>query len=170
MGCYLREVRDVSKSTNLKEVIDVNAGFSSRTFPGHGGMFWRRVEVATCNYDTKLRFCWDIGMKKVRWPTKPTKPPEEVTQNLPNFLALTTGVGILANPRVGAQAKTGRRKSDLWIAWRSFIVLRGWRMFEPDSVNSKKVSNGFGSTTPAAMTTTANLPASLPTTTKNIGI
>ncbi|XP_039447425.2 uncharacterized protein LOC120426715 [Culex pipiens pallens] len=94
--------------------------------------FWQPLRLSTapvrnnttCKYYTKL----SNGMTQVRSWSKPKKPPEETTQDLPDTFGQQTGAGM-----------TRRRKCDLWIAWRSLAVLRGWRMFEPEPVSSKKI-------------------------------
>ncbi|XP_039430736.1 uncharacterized protein LOC120413846 [Culex pipiens pallens] len=125
--------------------------------------FWQPLRLSTasvrnnttCKYGTKL----SNMMIQVRNWSKPTKPPEETTQDLPDPLGQHTGAGTLANPRVGVPTETGRQKCELWIAWRMHAILRGWRMFEPDRISSKKIWSGFGSPALAAMTVVATMAA-----------
>ncbi|XP_039447422.2 uncharacterized protein LOC120426708 [Culex pipiens pallens] len=121
--------------------------------PQVGQAFWRplRLSIALtgtfCKNATKLSPVLDNRAKWVRIDLRiPRAPGEEVKEYLPGQRT----------------AQRGRRKSDLWIAWRSTAVLRGWRMFEPEHFSSKKILLCFDSTAVASISVAAML-ATMPT-------
>ncbi|XP_039451211.1 uncharacterized protein LOC120430197 [Culex pipiens pallens] len=88
----------------------------------------RLLRNRTCKYDMKLSI-FGNKMKQVRIRLRNRKPPEVMDRNLP---------GSGQRTAIGTPINTGRQKSEIWIAWRTLAVFRGWRMFEPESVSSKK--------------------------------
>ncbi|XP_039452999.1 uncharacterized protein LOC120431927 [Culex pipiens pallens] len=121
--------------------------------PQVGQAFWRPLRLSTaltgtfCKNATKLSLVLDNRAKWVRIDLRiPRAPGEEVKEDLPGQRT----------------AKRGRRKSDLWIAWRSTAVHRGWRMFEPEPFSSKKILLCFDSTAVASISVAAML-ATMPT-------
>ncbi|XP_039452459.1 uncharacterized protein LOC120431399 [Culex pipiens pallens] len=88
----------------------------------------RLLRNRTCKYDMKLSI-FGNKMKQVRIRLRNRKPPEVIDRNLP---------GSGQRTAIGTPTNTGRQKSEIWIAWRTLAVFRGWRMFEPESVSSKK--------------------------------
>ena len=119
--------------------------------PRVGQAFWQPLRLSTALTGASCKNATKVSPVLYNRTLRiPRAPGEELKEHTPGQ----------------STATPGRRKNDLWIAWISTAVLRGWRMFEPDSASSKKIWFGFGSTALAVMTTAtkvATQPASLPT-------